>query len=336
VAESTDESLPYLRALGDPDRLKIVRLLREGPKTVSDICRALKSPMANVSHHLGLLKEAGIVSATKRGRFVFHQLNHLVESQLTGAHALDFGCCRIEFSDDKNDRSAHASDMEQALHILNEVLGKMPKRDDAPEKHSARDSSVLGEKIEIVNAEFASPATPFFDTAITGWQKEGDPAGTGVFRNFPDNTPLPGSRFVQDADGEQLATIGARQGLGLFQLIDKQTYQRGMTYTLTARVGVSSVQPPTSDGDIAPSLRLSLTSFDDAGTRLEVAGRSFAVNELNPDRSQLTDVSVSAPITTSSACADRRIGMLISTLDNTPNHGGHFIVGGISLVKSSH
>lgn len=335
MAESTDESLPYLRALGDADRLKIVHLLRDGPKTVSDICRALKSPMPNVSHHLGMLKDAGIVSATKRGRFVFHQLNHLIESQLTGAHLLDFGCCRIEFPNEHAERSSHASDMEQALHILNEVLGRMPNRADHAAKEPAPINALPGQRIEVANSTFSSPSTPFFDTAVTGWQKEGDPAGTGVFRNFPDGTPLPDSRFVQNADGDQLATIGARKGLGLFQAIDQATFQPGFAYTLTARLGVSSVQPPTYDGDVAPAIRLSLTYVDDAATRLEIAGQSVPVTSLNSDPAHLIDVSISASILPTSPCRGRPIGILVSTLDNTSNHGGHFILSGVSLTRSS-
>src|SRR3954469_13968292 len=91
AASKPDRSLRYLRALGDADRLKIVQALRDGPKSVGDICKDLASPMANVSHHLHALKDAGIVSASKRGRFVIYRLNHVAESRRSGTHVLDFG-----------------------------------------------------------------------------------------------------------------------------------------------------------------------------------------------------------------------------------------------------
>src|SRR5688500_17984496 len=99
-ASHPDESLPYLRALGDPERLRIVQFLRNGPKSVSEVCRELDSPMPNVSHHLNALKDVGIVSAHKRGRHVIYQLEHVAD-----ARGLDFGCCRIEFGE----RSADAA-----------------------------------------------------------------------------------------------------------------------------------------------------------------------------------------------------------------------------------
>src|SRR5687767_15483709 len=113
---SPDESLRYLRALGEPERLRIVQCLRTGPKSVSEVCRELGSPMPNVSHHLGALKEAGIVTASKRGRHVIYQLQHVV-----AGHALDFGRFRIELDDAAvATSSAEASRAEhQALAMLN-------------------------------------------------------------------------------------------------------------------------------------------------------------------------------------------------------------------------
>src|SRR4051794_24458988 len=90
----------FLRALGDPDRLKIVQCLQPGPRAVGEICRELNSPIANVSHHLGLLKQAGVVSASKKGRFVIYELAPDVRKR-QGKQALDvldFGCCRVELS----------------------------------------------------------------------------------------------------------------------------------------------------------------------------------------------------------------------------------------------
>ena len=87
----------YLRALGDPDRLKIVQSLQAGPKSVGQITKELGNRIANVSHHLGLLKQAGLVTSRKDGRFVIYELAADVRRPgKSSLDVLDFGCCRIE------------------------------------------------------------------------------------------------------------------------------------------------------------------------------------------------------------------------------------------------
>jgi DNA-binding transcriptional ArsR family regulator len=85
----------YLKALAEPERLKIVQCLREGSKTVSEISRLLDSPVANVSHHLKQLRIAGLVRGERNGRTV----SYSVCAQVAGRaplRVLDFGCCRLE------------------------------------------------------------------------------------------------------------------------------------------------------------------------------------------------------------------------------------------------
>ena len=70
----SSECSRYLKALADPDRLKIIQCLQGGPKHVGELTKLLDKPIANVSHHLGLLRVAGIVTSTKSGRFVTYTL----------------------------------------------------------------------------------------------------------------------------------------------------------------------------------------------------------------------------------------------------------------------
>lgn len=81
-----------LRALADPERLRIIDCLRQGPRNVGDVAAALGSGMVNVSHHLGVLRHAGIVTDQKRGRHVVYRLHPEV---FRDGH-LDLGCCRLE------------------------------------------------------------------------------------------------------------------------------------------------------------------------------------------------------------------------------------------------
>jgi DNA-binding transcriptional ArsR family regulator len=58
------------RAIGEPMRIRLLDLLRDGEATVTDLTDALGASQQNVSKHLGVLHQAGIVSRTKEGTFV--------------------------------------------------------------------------------------------------------------------------------------------------------------------------------------------------------------------------------------------------------------------------
>ena len=62
------------RALGEPSRLRIVDLLRSGPASVGDISAALRIRQPQVSKHLRVLGESGIVSRESRARHRFYRL----------------------------------------------------------------------------------------------------------------------------------------------------------------------------------------------------------------------------------------------------------------------
>jgi DNA-binding transcriptional ArsR family regulator len=89
----SDVCARYLKALGDPDRLRIVQCLQTGPKNVSEITALLAAEIANVSHHLRVLREAKLVHDDKQGKYVFYSL---APEFLKGMDTLDLGCCRIE------------------------------------------------------------------------------------------------------------------------------------------------------------------------------------------------------------------------------------------------
>jgi DNA-binding transcriptional ArsR family regulator len=55
------------RVIGEPMRIKILDRLRDGETTVHELTEALESSQQNVSKHLGVLHEAGILSRRKQG-----------------------------------------------------------------------------------------------------------------------------------------------------------------------------------------------------------------------------------------------------------------------------
>jgi len=65
-----------LKALAHPRRLEIIHLLREQKLPVSDIHAMLDLPQANISQHLMILRDAGIVTTRRDGRSIYYSLSH--------------------------------------------------------------------------------------------------------------------------------------------------------------------------------------------------------------------------------------------------------------------
>lgn len=65
----------FLKALADENRIKMMDLLKEGPMCVSDICQHFDMRQPSVTHHLTLLKRAGIVDSLKSGKEMMYSLN---------------------------------------------------------------------------------------------------------------------------------------------------------------------------------------------------------------------------------------------------------------------
>jgi len=61
-------------ALADETRLKIVKLLSEGERSVEELVQALGIAQSTTSHHLRVLKEAGLIQGEKRGRNIYYSL----------------------------------------------------------------------------------------------------------------------------------------------------------------------------------------------------------------------------------------------------------------------
>lgn len=97
--ESFEFCAQRLKALAEPERLRIVEVLFEGERTVGDLCSVLGDEMVKVSHHLKVLRHAGLVNKRKEGRFVVYALPPEVFAAtrvVDGKRRLDLGCCRLE------------------------------------------------------------------------------------------------------------------------------------------------------------------------------------------------------------------------------------------------
>lgn len=64
-----------LKALSDPTRRKILELLKKGPLSAGEIGEHFEMTGASLSHHLSILKKAGLVDDSKKGTFVYYEIN---------------------------------------------------------------------------------------------------------------------------------------------------------------------------------------------------------------------------------------------------------------------
>ncbi len=67
-------SAKFFRGLGDPTRLKIVELLLEGDKSVTELVRCLGIQQGRVSNHLACLKWCGYVTTASKGRYTLYRI----------------------------------------------------------------------------------------------------------------------------------------------------------------------------------------------------------------------------------------------------------------------
>jgi ArsR family transcriptional regulator len=86
-----------LQAIAEPNRIRIIDCLRTGSKNVTELAKLLNVEIVNVSHHLGVLRQASLVEDTKDGRFVIYALNpKFFSNDTANATHLDLGWCKIE------------------------------------------------------------------------------------------------------------------------------------------------------------------------------------------------------------------------------------------------
>jgi len=69
-----DPEVRFLAALADPTRLAIVRQLAAGETCACDFTDCCDVGQPTVSHHLRVLREAGVVTSERRGQWIFYRL----------------------------------------------------------------------------------------------------------------------------------------------------------------------------------------------------------------------------------------------------------------------
>ncbi len=77
------------RALADPTRREILRLLRDGPRTSGEIAEHFPTAWPTVSRHLAQLRDAKLVLSERQGQQIVYELNTTVFDDLV-EHILDW------------------------------------------------------------------------------------------------------------------------------------------------------------------------------------------------------------------------------------------------------
>ena len=70
------------RVLSEPARLRILNALLEGERTVSELVSETRLHQANLSKHLGLLRNSGFVDRRKEGLFAYYSISDPSVSEL--------------------------------------------------------------------------------------------------------------------------------------------------------------------------------------------------------------------------------------------------------------
>lgn len=77
TSEQLDAAANMLKAIAHPVRISILNCLEDGKKlTVSEIHATLKIEQATASHHLGILKDKGVLSSKREGKNTYYFLKH--------------------------------------------------------------------------------------------------------------------------------------------------------------------------------------------------------------------------------------------------------------------
>ena len=84
-SEQLEAAANMLKAIAHPMRLAILNHLDEGKKlTVTEIHNRLSIEQSTTSHHLGILKDKGVLASQRKGKNTFYYLKHDNLSRIIG------------------------------------------------------------------------------------------------------------------------------------------------------------------------------------------------------------------------------------------------------------
>ncbi len=100
--------LPLIKLMSEPNRLRIFALLAGGELCVCEIEAAMRLPQNLISHHLGVLREAGLIRARRAGRWVHYAIDKAALARVYPA------VCRLFNPECVGDEPIHAAMVKDA------------------------------------------------------------------------------------------------------------------------------------------------------------------------------------------------------------------------------
>jgi len=92
------DCIAALKALGEETRLRILRLLYKDPLSVNEISQRLEVSQYNVSKHLRIMREAGLLEVEKQGKLRLYGVPFDLKRRVAANNnVLDLGCCTFRF-----------------------------------------------------------------------------------------------------------------------------------------------------------------------------------------------------------------------------------------------
>jgi ArsR family transcriptional regulator len=85
-----------LKVLADRTRLAVMECLMDGPSHVGKLAEILHVEQSLLSHHLKVLRRAGLVVAHRDGKAVLYRLEPETQVSAPG-RAINLGCCQLHF-----------------------------------------------------------------------------------------------------------------------------------------------------------------------------------------------------------------------------------------------
>lgn len=100
----TGQAAGWFHALSDPTRVMVVEMLSHGERCVCELQDAVDAAQSRLSFHLRVLKDAGLVTDRRQGRWIYYSLNRDALDQIAafaqavkpGKHA---GSCKTACCD---------------------------------------------------------------------------------------------------------------------------------------------------------------------------------------------------------------------------------------------
>ena len=78
--EQISDLASILKSISHPFRLQILCLLQDKEMTVGEISKAIKTTDANISQHLSILRQQGIIGTRKQANFIY---NRIIDDRFT-------------------------------------------------------------------------------------------------------------------------------------------------------------------------------------------------------------------------------------------------------------